>query len=165
MEKYFHVFPKMGSREMFSLFVWWVVCVGLVGFGFFFFPFSFEIFVTVFLSSGSDLSFLETHSTALWAALQPFQEGWTPLRPLASSGAAGQVCCTPSVPSPLRSMHSVDPLWVFLLWLLSAIPRRIILPEMLSSVRRDVTFKTEDLLSPELTLFSVFTYCAVRTLC
>lgn len=63
MEKHLHVFPAMGPREMFSLFVWWVVSG--VGCFFFFSPFSFEIFVMVFLSSGSDFSFLEAQHGAV----------------------------------------------------------------------------------------------------
>lgn len=64
MEKHLHVFPAMGPREMFSLFVWWVVS-GVGCFFFSFSPFSFEIFVMVFLSSGSDFSFLEAQHGAV----------------------------------------------------------------------------------------------------
>lgn len=117
MEKHLHVFPAMGPREMFSLFVWWVVS-GVGCFFFFFYPFSFEIFVMVFLSSGSDFSFLEAQHGAVscsTAAAVPYgsRGASTPLFPqgLQQISAVLHQClhlCVPCTALVLCGVFSCD---------------------------------------------------------
>lgn len=119
MEKHLHVF-------IFMFFQRWVLvkcfpCLfgGLwVGLGvFFFFPFFLRNFCDGFLKLRERL-FLPGSTTwrceLLYSRCCPirFQGG---LNSPLSSGTAADLRCAPSVPSPLCSMHSIGPLWGFLL--------------------------------------------------